>query len=460
MELLCIGIFIILQAMGIGRISAAVLVLPFQILAWAIMIQKEYWLLLGFAIVFPLSGLELLPANYWRFVFYPGTVILFVFLRAARFLEEQKGGGNWQGRMPRENLMLIIFLGAWTIFTSLKAKFSGFAINPEMLTYYTGLLIEMLAILYFFATAPRNFLQVFHLVIAMITVYILTCLTLPSFVAGPRGGALEGKSLVALFSGYINMNVFAVHILVAILLLLGLMLNLRHEGKLLAVIGIIILMAALIITRSRGAWLGFFLGLFYLIIRTKSALLLVLAGIVLVLLLTIDVLHTAIFSRVAVTSLQDPSLGGRWLLWAYALKVLKNNWLFGVGIMNYRFVKHLYGFPWPMALASQHHAHNLFLELFVDLGLLGIVAFLWLKISVFLRVERTLKYFPGHSQIRNLGVGLNAALLGYAVHSLWDCLIWQHGAFILLGILLGLGICFNRLFTAPRYNYNSRCADS
>lgn len=461
-ELLCIGIFLILQTIGMGKFSPVALLLPFQILAWMIMIEKEYWLLLGFSLVFPLSGLELLPGNYWRLVFYPGTIILFIILRATQFLSEHKVMKNWQSDIPRNKLLLIAFLGLWTILTSVKAKFSGFAINAGMLTHYTILSIEMLAFLFLFATIPQDFRQMVTLIIVMSVVYSITCFTLPLFASGPQG-ALEGKTMVALFSGYINMNAFAVHILVASLLLLGIMLNLNSRGKLLAGLGIIILMAALVVTRSRGAWLGFFLGLFYLIAKTKSGILLVMMGIILAVLLTIDVFKTAIASRIAVTSLQDPSLAGRGILWAYALKVLKNNWLFGVGIENYRYVKHLFGFPAAITTASQYNTHNLFLELFVDLGLPGFLAFLWLKISVILGVERALKYLSGYSQykqIYNFGAALNAALLGYATHSLWDCLIWQHGAFILLGVLLGLGVCFHKLFIEQFYNHNIRRAVS
>jgi putative inorganic carbon (HCO3(-)) transporter len=168
-----------------------------------------------------------------------------------------------------------------------------------------------------------------------------------------------------------------------------------------------------------------------------------LAAAILLALLSLDVFRANVFSRIEATSTTDMSLAGRILLWVCAVKVAKANLLFGVGMENFRFVKDLYGFPGPLAAHSQYNAHSLYLELLADLGIVGLACFLWMLIGTFVRLDRvTARTISGD---RGLAVGVNAALIAYAVHGVWDSLTWQHGAFVLLGVLIGLAMSLRRL---------------
>jgi O-antigen ligase len=131
------------------------------------------------------------------------------------------------------------------------------------------------------------------------------------------------------------------------------------------------------------------------------------------------------------------------LLWVYALRILKDNWLLGVGMENFRIVKHTYGYPLPLSVGRVYNTHNLFLEFFVDLGVTGLLSLLYLLGRAFSQLDRRVRRTDVEGRV--LAVGLNAGLLAFAVGGLLDCVTWQHGAFMLLGLLVGMLLSVERL---------------
>jgi putative inorganic carbon (HCO3(-)) transporter len=160
-----------------------------------------------------------------------------------------------------------------------------------------------------------------------------------------------------------------------------------------------------------------------------------------VLLLASDILRHTLAVRLAQTSIQDASLAGRAVLWSCALSMARDHWLTGVGMENFRVLKVHYGFPnVGMAEVMRYNAHNVYLEMLADLGIVGLASFLWLLLGTFLRtdgVARTKK-----DDGAGLAVALNAGLIVFAVHGLWDCLTLL---FMVPGMLFGLAMCLRRI---------------
>jgi hypothetical protein len=44
-----------------------------------------------------------------------------------------------------------------------------------------------------------------------------------------------------------------------------------------------------------------------------------------------------------------------------------------------------------------------------------------------------------------VALALAAGIAAFTIHGFWDALTWQHGAFMLMGVLLGLGASMCRL---------------
>jgi len=207
-----------------------------------------------------------------------------------------------------------------------------------------------------------------------------------------------------------------------------------------------VVLSTLVLTKSRGAWFGFGAAVLYALLRVRSGWLWTLVVLAVLLLLGVGSLRGILLSRAGETSEGDPSFLGRVALWVYAWKVIKANWLLGVGFDNFRYVKHFYGYPEPLWYTVRFHTHNILLEMFTDLGIFGFLGGCWLYLRTLVRLDRVVRAKSPDSWA--LALGLEAALVTFAAHGLVDFVVWQYGALSLLGVLLGLGISVSRLSPA------------
>jgi hypothetical protein len=130
----------------------------------------------------------------------------------------------------------------------------------------------------------------------------------------------------------------------------------------------------------------------------------------------------------------------RWPIWVNSIAMIRDHLMFGVGAGNWM----VYYPKYHMAVApdyevgpeKQHiNAHQDYLEIFSELGLVGFVFLMWLLISVFLvtlRMVWTMK-----SQHVFLVIGIATAVFGLAVNS-----------FVSFGMQQPLPICMLMIYAA------------
>ncbi|MGH7851890.1 MAG: O-antigen ligase family protein, partial [Candidatus Binatia bacterium] len=144
---------------------------------------------------------------------------------------------------------------------------------------------------------------------------------------------------------------------------------------------------ALILTFSRGAWLGWAASVLFLTVLARKWLILALS-----LLLTAACVLTfsSIQDRLAsmMQPRDDPALRERLQLLTSSLNVGMENPLLGVGYGRGRLKEALRPHLKGTALEQSPiwHTHNVYLELFAGTGFLGLLAFLWLIGATLLRV--------------------------------------------------------------------------
>jgi putative inorganic carbon (HCO3(-)) transporter len=112
------------------------------------------------------------------------------------------------------------------------------------------------------------------------------------------------------------------------------------------------------------------------------------------------------------------NLLGRVEVWSHGVWALRDAPLTGLGMNSFREVVHLI---YPMLTVSSSfnlgHAHNEFLQVGLDLGLPGLVAFLALYFAAFAMLYHTIR--AGGTQ-RLLALGLGGGLLAHAIYGLTD----------------------------------------
>ncbi len=210
--------------------------------------------------------------------------------------------------------------------------------------------------------------------------------------------------------------------------------------------------AALIASWSRGAWMGFGAAILVLIAmlprRGAWGVLLVAALIGGGLFLYAQGwLPSAIAQRLTgfmeYTRFEDVRGAGindvnfavleRMAHWQAALEMWRANFWFGVGFGCYEAAYPGYHLiNWPVALG---HAHNYYLNLLAETGMVGLSAFLIFLGSVFITLWQTSRRTSGW--MRGLALGLAGAWMHLAVHDLVDNIL-VNNVHLHLGVMLAL----------------------
>jgi putative inorganic carbon (HCO3(-)) transporter len=219
---------------------------------------------------------------------------------------------------------------------------------------------------------------------------------------------------------------------------------------LLAVVGL--LLAALIMSWSRGAWLGFAAALVAVnVVRSRRAAVAfaVLLGVAVLALALggLGLLPEALVQRftdflpfigvgdVRAVQVTDANYAviERMAHWQAALGMWTDRPWLGVGIGNYAAVYPAYALPkWPDPLG---HAHNYYLNVAAEAGLMGLVAYLLLWGAAFWQAWKAVRTTTGVWQA--VAAGVFGVLTHLAVHNFFDNL-WVHNMYVHVAILLGL----------------------
>lgn len=133
-------------------------------------------------------------------------------------------------------------------------------------------------------------------------------------------------------------------------------------------------------------------------------------------------------------------------MWSRALAMLHDMPLSGIGLNTFALVQpHFYtGF----AIGPEVHAHNFFVQTAVDLGLPGLIAFLWI-VAAFYRVVMRAYRATQSRELQILLVGLAAGVLAYLGGGLLDTVTLGAKPVAALWVMFGLATAVDNLSSRP-----------
>ena len=181
--------------------------------------------------------------------------------------------------------------------------------------------------------------------------------------------------------------------------------------------------AILVLTQSRAGYLAITVALPLVVLLRWPRLLYGLLPVLVVLILFLQ--QVGVYALLDQLSL-DGTLGGwegRLDIWRNSLLAISDFAFTGIGIGTFTLVMPLL-YPLQVNVEEYPHAHNLFLQIGLDLGLPGLIAYLALLINLFVMLISTLRNphtLPLH---RTLAIGANGSLVGMLVHGLLDAVTW------------------------------------
>jgi len=187
----------------------------------------------------------------------------------------------------------------------------------------------------------------------------------------------------------------------------------------------------LILTFSRGAWIGYIASIIFLLLFTrhrKNILLLLVAGI-----MALVILPVSRARILPVLEGRDPAGQERFKLWKAAWEIIKANPLLGGGLMGFR--------DWYGALKQSNadnilnYPHNFFLNFWVETGLLGLTAVIGALIWT---GKRARELYRKHITSRPLVIATLSAWVALLVHGQFDAPFFKNDLAVLFWFLLAV----------------------
>lgn len=191
------------------------------------------------------------------------------------------------------------------------------------------------------------------------------------------------------------------------------------------------LLAALFFTYSRGAWMGVGAALLFAAALRGRRPFLALAAVAVVVAL-------ALLPFLGVGRLvSEATMQQRLYLWQSAVQMIRDHPLLGVGLDNFLYQYPKYMNPEAWAEPDISHPHNVLLDFWTRLGILGVAALLWLQVG-FWRDALRLHWGLQEPQLRLLTLALMASMLDFLVHGLLDNSLFLIDLAFVFWLTLGL----------------------
>jgi O-antigen ligase len=231
-----------------------------------------------------------------------------------------------------------------------------------------------------------------------------------------------------------NPNVLAEFLVFTIPLSLAALISSRHLPTQVFITGIIgVSVLCLVLTFSRGGWLGFVLAMlvFFLLKDRRALFMLLLFGAVGIFFLPESILERA----ASIGNLQESSTAYRLSIWTASLRIIADYWVSGIGpgLPTFAMV-----YPYfSLAAGMAYHSHNLFLQLVVEMGIMGLAAFLWMM-WVFIRVGLQSWRKIQDPYLKNLLIGLIAGMAGFLLQGMTDYVWYSPRIILTFWLMLGL----------------------
>lgn len=235
------------------------------------------------------------------------------------------------------------------------------------------------------------------------------------------------------YSTFDNPNVLGQYLVMAIPVVFALLWSDKRLGAKAAYAGIaIVMMACLIFTWSRAAWVGIILAIgFYMVMKDRRwASLLVVA-----LLIMPFVLPESIISRItSLGNMKDSSTAYRFSVWISSLRMAGDYWISGIGLGAGAFERVYQKYALNGA-GFALHSHNFYIQLVVEMGILGIILFAFIMISTYRKI---ISIKDKNSSNKNVALAMGGALIGYMFQGVAENLWYNYRMILLFWIYLGI----------------------
>jgi len=194
----------------------------------------------------------------------------------------------------------------------------------------------------------------------------------------------------------------------------------------------------MVLTQSRGCWLGLILAIAVFISFYNGKLwgLLPLAFVALPFVMP----ETMIARFMSVGNMEDTSTSYRVYIWLGTFKMLKDFWLGGIGMGEGAFgsVYPLYSYSAIVA----PHSHNTFLQLLVEGGIAALLIFITIMAVFLKKLSVTFRETKKGGMINLLVLAIGSGVVGFLLQSMFDYTFYNYRMMAMFFMIIALGMSF------------------
>ncbi|MFQ5614032.1 MAG: O-antigen ligase family protein [Anaerolineae bacterium] len=318
--------------------------------------------------------------------------------------------------------------------------------RPAILRLLTGLALFYAIVNW--ATSPTRLRS---LLAGAVGSGLVLALSAPFSVEWPTGQKLPlvpeilSQRLTLLVTDTINPNVMAGTLVVLLPCGLALLLftsrQMRWPARLLLAVAVLSIVGVLTLAQSRGSLFALGITLIVLaLLRWRWGWLLLLVSAITGA-IVVRALGVSATLDILTTDIASGGVANRLEIWSRALSMIQDFPFTGVGMGTFQPVAGLL-YPFFLAPAGVPHAHNLFLQVAVDLGLPGLAAWTAILMLVFFAAWQVYRRGrdAGDGWMMGLGAGLLGSQVALVTHGLVDAVTWGTRPAVIVWALWGLAL--------------------
>lgn len=197
-----------------------------------------------------------------------------------------------------------------------------------------------------------------------------------------------------------------------------------------------LLALCLVLTQSRGCWIGFVLSLVIFLTFYEGRWWAFIP--VVVLFLPLIVPETVVDRVMSIGNMEDSSTSYRVYIWLATLGMLKNYWLGGIGMGEAAF-NEVYPFYSYNAIIAPH-SHNTFLQLTVEAGIGALIVFIVTQIVFAQKMQSVYKLNRRKSLDSTAALAIGAGIIGFLAQSMFDYTFYNYRVMCIFFMVMALGI--------------------
>lgn len=217
----------------------------------------------------------------------------------------------------------------------------------------------------------------------------------------------------------------------------------------------LIIFACTVMTWSRGAWIGIIVAtvVFLLVCNIKN-IWLVLAGAASIPLWSFVLPDSIIDRFLSILTMSDSSITYRFNTWLGVLKIIGDNLFWGIGVGESAF-KDIYPSYAISGTETVMHSHNIFLQIALELGIMGIIVF---AVIMFMYMQKTffsVKFRGPESRSKKMISAGFAGIVGALVAGFTDHIWYNYRVFLIFWIVVAITMSFVKINEKERLKENA-----